>query len=261
MKLSDRRIVLTGAASGIGRALLERLAAYPACIVAADVQPERLAQAARAISSPRAEITTFVCDLSRQESVDALFDCALQAMGGVDLFIANAGLAYYEKIASPDWERLAKIYQINVFSPLYATARMAQLNAGRPYKVVITASAMSHMAVPGYAIYSSTKAALHRFAEGYRYELQDPSTLTLVYPIATRTAFFEVAAGSRQPTHWPTQSPAHVARAIVRGIERDKAAIYPSRLFRLVLFLDRFVPLVRRVVTARDRRQLRRLRG
>ena len=61
-------------------------------------------------------------------------------MGGIDLFIANAGFAYYEKIEKPDWDHLTRIYQLNVFSAIYATEKMQDLNKGRPYKVVMTAS-------------------------------------------------------------------------------------------------------------------------
>jgi len=75
---------------------------------------------------------------------------------------------------------------------------------------------MSFLSVPGYALYASTKAALRGFATAYRHELGPGQRLHLVYPIATRTAFF-AAAGDDTPVPWPSQAPEVVARAIVRG--------------------------------------------
>ena len=123
---------------------------------------------------------------------------------------------------------------------------MVELNNNRPYKVVITASAMGHWALPGYALYSSTKAALHSFATSYRMQLDDPAKLMLVYPIATRTNFFERAGeDSKQiaPTPFPSQTPDYVAKQIIEGIKADRKAVYPSIIFRIVKFLNRFLPI------------------
>ncbi len=244
MDLADKHIILTGAASGIGRALLELLVEYPAHILAVDVNAEGLQATCNEIllTSHPATITPYVCDLSTAENVDRLFEHAIQALGRIDLFIANAGFAYYEQIEVPDWEHLERIFRVNVFNTLYTIEKMQSLYGDEPYKVVVTASAMAHLAVPGYAIYSATKAALHRFADGYRWQMKNPRKLMLVYPIATRTGFFE-AAGEGVPSAWPSQEPETVARAILRGIRRDRKSVSPSFLFSLVLFLDRFLPV------------------
>lgn len=255
MQIESQRIILTGAASGIGRALLEQLAAYPAQILAVDRQqigPENLPHQAKA------QITPYVCDLGQPQAVDALFQAAIETLGGIDLFIANAGFAYYERLGDPDWEHIERIYRVNVFSPLYAAQKMRQLNAGRPYKVVITASAMGRLALPGYALYSSTKAALHRFAEAYAYELDDPHSLVLVYPIATRTGFFGAAAAETAPQPWPAQTSQQVAAAILRGIQREAPAIYPSRLFQVFIALCGPLPFLRRLEQAIEARRFRR---
>lgn len=254
MQIAGKRIVLTGAASGIGRALLEKLARYPVQVLAADRDQAGLD--ALAVTGP-AQIRTFSGDLGQPLVVDALFAEASQSMGGIDLFIANAGIPYYEQIDQPDWDHIERIFRINVFSPIYAAEKMRALHGGRPYKVVITASAMGQLGLAGYALYGSTKAALHRFAESYRYELGDPRSLALVYPIGTRTAFFGAAAVRPAPQPWPTQTPEHVAQAMVRGIERDQLAIYPSLFFRLFMALP-WLPLVEQALEAwRFRRWLK----
>jgi short-subunit dehydrogenase len=223
MNIDKTRIVLTGAASGIGEALLAQLAAYDAQILAVDINPVELSPA-------KATLHTHTADLTDSAEMDSLFQIALEKMGGVDIFIANAGFAYFEKIDKPDWEHIERIYRLNVFSPIYALQKMAALNPRSPYCVVMTASAMAKWALPGYALYSSTKAALDSFADAFRYELEPNGRLMLVYPIATRTNFFKTA-NDDTPVPWPTQAPEVVARAIISGIERNKNAVFPSVLF------------------------------
>ncbi len=238
MKLDGTNIVLTGAASGIGRALLELLVQFPTQIFAVDKDPAGL----HTLPTGQATIFPYPCDLGQPSAVDALFETATRQMGAIDLFVANAGFAYYEKISEADWGHLEQIYRVNVFSPLYALEKMQTLNAGRPHKTVITASAMSFLGLPGYALYGSTKAALHRFAEAYRFEMDDPRQLMLVYPIGTRTNFFGAAAQNHAaPQTWPSQAAEQVARAILRGIQHDQQMVFPFPAFRVVLALP---PLV-----------------
>jgi len=244
MNIPNQRIILTGAASGIGRALLELLAQYPVHILAVDINAAALETTCaelRRAACP-ATITPYGCDLSSAQNIDRLFEHATQTLHRITLFIANAGFAYYEQIETPDWNHIERIFRVNVINTIYTLEKMQAISGDKPYKVVVTASAMAHLAVPGYALYSASKAALHRFADGYRWQMKDPRQLMLVYPIATRTGFFE-AAGEAVPAAWPRQQPETVARAILRGIRRDDKSVSPSFLFSLVLFLDRFLPV------------------
>lgn len=256
MQLDNKRIVLTGGASGIGRALLQLLAGYSVQIIVADVNQIALQSTIDAVPSQNAILTPYIADLSQQQNVDTLFDYAVEKMGGIDLFIANAGYAYYEKIEQPDWDHIVCIYQLNVFSTIYSAEKMKALNTGQSYKVVMTASSIGHLPLPGYAIYSGTKAALHRFAEAYRYELEDPTSLMLVYPIATRTNFFNTA-GDEVPVMWPNQTAEVVAKAVIRGIERDRTSVYPSGLFRLFRISERILPFIRNILQGWEYRRFK----
>lgn len=249
MDLNGKRVVLTGAASGIGRALFDRLLPERVQLVAADLNISTLPT-----TSPN--IHLYACDLSEQQNVDALFDFACEKMGGIDVFIANAGFAYYERIAAPDWEHIDRIFRLNVYSPLYSAEKMAELHrvASTPYTVVITASAMSHLALPGYALYAATKAANHRFAEGYRFEMPPNGHLMLVYPIATRTRFFATAANAA-PVPFPSQTPEYVAARILSGLQRDAQAVYPSVLFIVYNWLCGIFPPLRPIQHSISARQ------
>ncbi|MEW6441874.1 MAG: hypothetical protein AB1640_13145 [bacterium] len=98
-------------------------------------------------------------------------------------------------------------------------------------------SAVGRMAPEGYSLYASTKAALDRFAEGYRREMDPHAHLLLAYPLATRSDFYRRAGGP--PIPWPSQTPEQVARAMVKGITRDKESIYASSLLTVMLAANR----------------------
>jgi short-subunit dehydrogenase len=244
MKINQACTIITGAASGIGLALLQRLSASGARIVAADIRKEPLEQICSQLAGVYRDIIPFVGDLSIKEQVDDLFTYAQSTFGNIDLFIANAGFPYYELLRVANWNHIEQIFQLNVFSPIYSFQKMRQLQPNGKWKLVIVASAMGLMAMPGYALYSATKAALHRFSEGIRLEMDNQQQLMVVYPITTRTGFFK-AAGGDPPVPWPSLSPESVADCIVRGIRNDRREVMPSRLFALILFLNRFQPFIR----------------
>jgi uncharacterized protein len=252
MELDSKRIVLTGASSGIGKELLEMLLAHDVTVTVGDLAPKKVKKHRNVIS--------LECDVSKPREVDGLFKKAIKAMGGIDIFIANAGFAYYEKIECEDWQHIEKIYRTNFMSPVYALEKMEILNKGREYMMVITASAMGKLALPGYALYSSTKAALDSFTSAYRYEHDGRGIVSVVYPIATKTEFFRTA-GKGIPVAWPTQSPATVAKAIIRGIRKNRKRIFPSRLFYAMMTINRVLPFILYLYTKLEQNKLKRWLG
>jgi len=117
MDLVNKKIVLTGAASGIGLTLLNLLARQQVQILAVDVNEEALKTVCNDLLQSTkdsntikvAKVAPYVCDLSAPENVDKLFDIAVALLGGIDLFIANAGFAYFEQIEKTDCARIEKI--------------------------------------------------------------------------------------------------------------------------------------------------------
>ncbi len=95
---------------------------------------------------------------------------------------------------------------------------------------------MAKVAIPGYAFYGATKAALDRFEDAYRFEMKDLGNLSLVYPIATKTNFFNRSVDASQKNivvPFPVQMPEAVAEAMIKGILTNKTHIYPSTLFQI----------------------------
>jgi len=234
MDIDGKKIVLTGASSGIGKEILKDLARYDADIIA-------VARNVDKIPKINDRVIPYQCDVSSKENVDTLFEYALKTFGRIDIFIANAGFAYCEEISNPDWEHIERIYNTNVTSPIYSFEKMKSINTGNEYSVLITCSAVSKVALPGYALYCSTKAAIHSFANTYRYEKNDKGHLSIIYPIATSTNFWETAA-NQVPVPWPVQSAEKVAESVIKGIEKNRKSINPSKLFTTLAVLNRIFP-------------------
>jgi short-subunit dehydrogenase len=232
MQIDGKRIVITGASSGIGKETLLQIVRFSNVkVIAADLNPEQI---------PKYDtVTSLKVDVSNTDELDALIQSANEKMGGIDIFFANAGFAYYERIPSADWKRMDRIYKTNVFSPIYTVTKL-NTSQTMPFLFIVTASAMSHLPLPGYALYSSTKAGVNSFMQSYRYELKKGNRIMVVYPIATRTKFFDTA-GKQVPVPFPSQEPKTVAKKIIQGIKRNANSVYPSKIFRLTQFFDRFL--------------------
>ena len=233
MNLDNKNIVITGAASGIGLSILTALSQkYQVKIVATDLNPFD--------HSIPPNVHIHQGDISTEKGVDELFEFAKEKLGSIDLFIANAGFAYYEQTEKENWQHIDRIYRCNTFSPIYSSHKMARLNQGREYGILITASFMGKFSLPGYSLYSSTKAALLSWADAYRREKDDQGHIMMLCPVATKTHFFDTTA----PVPWPTQTASDVSAAAIKGVLANKALIYPSKLSVLTLLLNWAFPLV-----------------
>lgn len=236
MQLAGKKVVITGASWGIGYELSK-------CLLDEGCKVLGVARNMANNDIVHPDFLKLDMDVSNSEGVDKVFDFALEEWGGIDIFIANAGYAFYEKLGAPDWGHYHKAFDLNVFSPFYSAQKMKELYPNSPYNVMITASAMGFVSLPGYSMYSATKAALRAFADSYRYELDKGQKLQIVFPIATKTNFFKAAGDI--PMSWPYQSALTVARKMTKALKSGKENVQPSAtLYFFKLFSALFPPIV-----------------
>ena len=251
--IKDKNIVITGASSGIGLETLKLLAKGKGNrILAVARNPEKLEGLA-------SNVYPFKADVSSKEGVDAIFAKAVELFGKIDLFYANAGYPYYELYDYVDWDRIERIFNTNTLSPIYTYAKYLEHIGDGEGHLAMTISAMGQMAMPGYAIYGATKFGLEGFREGIRLEMPKNLKLTCLYPVATATNFFKVAAdGKKVDKPFPVQKPSIVAKKMVKALEKEKEIVFPCGLFLFAKVLMTAVPPVRSFYWGVERKKFER---
>lgn len=251
MDINGKNIILTGASSGIGLEVLKQLSRHESVKIIA------VARNTSPIPPKEGVVYPYSCDVSNKEGVDKLFLFAETIFDKVDLFIANAGFAYIEKLSSPDWDHIEQIFSLNTISPIYSLEKQIEFNKTGSSFFVSISSAVSTVALPYYSLYCSTKAAIRQFMKTYRFEQSQCVHTMTVYPVATRTEFFKKALDNTSPPlPFPTQSPITVAKAIIRGIEKDKTSVSPSAVFRLFNYAGNIFPPTFSIYSLLEKRKL-----
>ena len=252
---ASSRALVTGASKGIGRALAEALAARGAAVGLVARGAEEL-EALAAQLGPRAVVLP--CDVGDAAQVADAVERFATAAGGLDLAIANAGVAHYGRFEDQDPELHERMTRINWLGTVHtARAALPHLRAGGGGGLVIVSSGAALRTFPEAAVYGATKAAQRALAEGLRHELAGSGvSVTTVYPgeIMSELHAHEKAT---MPAwyHGDTRAadPADLARAVLDGVEAGRASVAFPREVRL-LALNAVAPgLVDRL--------LRRLRG
>lgn len=246
--ISGKNIVLTGCNSGIGLEVLKLLYKNNK-VLCVDKNTDVLEK----IESDN--IIVLQKDVSTKEAVDEIFEKAQESFDFIDIFYANAGYPYYEELNYVDWDRIRRMFETNVFSPIYSYQKYAEYLSGRKGIFAITVSAIGKMAMPGFTLYSASKFAMQGFQEGLRLELPKNIQLTCLYPVATDTGFFKAANEIEFKKPFPVQKPDVVARKMVAGIENGKNTVSPCVLFGISQQLMKFCPVVKTTYLALEKRK------
>ena len=251
--ISNKNIVVTGASSGIGKSILGELVAQ---------EGNRIIAAARGadkITGYGDNVIPFSCDLSTKEGVDALFAKAEEVFDKIDIFFCNAGAPYYERYDYEDWNRIQRIFDLNTVSHIYTYSKYLNHLNGRDGRLVYTISAMGEMAIPGYALYAATKFAMKGFQQAIRDETPENLQISCIYPVSTKTNFFNVGGGGRKmEPPFPVQAPDKVAKAVVKGVDKDKDHIYPCPVYLPSKILMNAVPPVKKLYIRAQKGKLHR---
>ncbi len=249
--ITGKNIVLTGCNSGIGLEVLKLLIEGKNRVLCVDKDIDVLN------SYKNESVIVMQKDVSSKEAVDEIFEKAEELFDFIDIFYANAGYPYYEEMNYVDWDRVARMFETNVYSPIYSYQKYAEYLNGRKGVFAVTISAIGQMAMPGFTIYSASKFAMEGFQQGIRYEKPDNIQLTCLYPVATNTNFFKAANEIEFKKPFPVQQPDVVARKMVKGIESGKDTVSPCILFGISKKLMSFVPPVKTVYMALEMRKFK----
>jgi NAD(P)-dependent dehydrogenase (short-subunit alcohol dehydrogenase family) len=168
-QLRGKRVLVTGAARGIGAALAEKLASHGVRIALVGLEPETMAAVAE-----RCGEGTFVaeCDVSNSEQVTAAIDAAAEALGGLDVVVANAGIAAGGPLAIQDLRSWERVIEINLLGVMYTDrAALPHLQRSGGYLLNI-ASTAAVLRAPGMTAYCAAKAGVEALSDCLRIETQ-----------------------------------------------------------------------------------------
>jgi len=241
MELRGKVVVVTGAASGIGEALAQQLAALGARLVLCDVDGVLLQSVVGALGLPAATVIAKVVDVADEAALQALAQRVAAEMGGADIVINNAGVALSSSIEGMTMADAHWLMNINFWGVVHGCrAFLPQLRLKPQALVVNLSSIFAMVSMPTQSIYNASKAAVRGFSDALRLELSDSAVGVLcVHPGGIRTRIAELArvgdialmkmSADEMRSNFELKlartSAAEAARQIVRAIERDRTRL------------------------------------
>jgi NAD(P)-dependent dehydrogenase (short-subunit alcohol dehydrogenase family) len=240
MRYQGRVAVVTGAGSGIGRALTYALTQDGAHVAASDIDNANLAETQALCRS--GQVSVYQVDVADREAVCGYAEDVRRDLGPASMVFNNAGVDLFASVADMSWKDFDWLVGINIGGVVSGTkAFLPQLiesgTAQRPARLVNLSSAFGLIAVPYQGAYSTSKFAVRGFTEALRQEMvmeRHPVTVHCVHPGVVRTNFGtnmrtaatedpEVAA--KYFGRMALTSPEKAARVILRGAEKNRARI------------------------------------
>lgn len=246
-KLNDKRVIITGASSGIGRALAIQMAAEGCKLVINARREDRLQELAAEIGAADGACVIVVGDVTEKAVRARMIAAAQENFGGLDILINNAGIGAMGRFDEASEERLRQIFEVNFFAVAeFIRESLPVLKAGHEPVIVNLSSVLGHRAVPLKSEYCATKFAIHGLSDAIRAELTgDGIDLLLVSPSTTDSEFFDAAIDDPTKRDWKkggAMSPEVVASRTIRAIKKRRHEIILTFGGRILVWLDRMIP-------------------
>jgi short-subunit dehydrogenase len=248
--------VVTGAASGIGRALAIQLAERGAHLALVDVSEAGLVEVARETASESRRVTTHVCDVADADRMTALVEEVGARHGRVDLLVNNAGVSVTAPLETHSLEDFRWIVGVNFWGVVHGCKlflpllRRAAAESGEAH-IVNLSSMFGLIGLPTQSSYCATKFAVRGFSEALWAELRDAKIgVTSVHPGGVRTNIVresrtaDPVAKQQMVERFEkrTMDPAEAARRILRAVERNELRAVICREARVADWAKRLAP-------------------
>ncbi|MCZ6514497.1 MAG: SDR family NAD(P)-dependent oxidoreductase, partial [Acidobacteria bacterium] len=238
--MSDEKIFLTGASSGIGWALAVHWARPGTTLGLVARRAERLTTLQSSLRESGATVFTYARDVSDCEGMKDAADSFLADAGGITTVVANAGIGGPDRLAEGSAERAARIISVNVQGVIHTIAPfIPSLMAQKHGRIVTVGSVAGFRGMPGRAVYNASKAAVKTLMDGYRIALRRHGIrVTTICPGFVKT---ELTAKNTFAMPFVIEA-SEAARLIVKAVARGrKTYVFPWQ-WRLLLPLIVRVP-------------------
>ncbi len=230
--------VVTGAASGIGRALALELARRGARLAISDVDVTGLAETEALVKAIGAEVRSDTLDVSQRELVLTYADAVAEHFGAVNLVFNNAGIAFTGSVEQMSFKDIDRVMDVDFWGVVNGTkAFLPHLVASGDGHVVNISSIFGLFAAPTQSAYNAAKFAVRGFTESLRQEMINggrPVKVTCVHPGGIKTNIARNGEQVEGRDHdelassfdkMARTSPAKAANVILKGVEKNKARV------------------------------------
>src|SRR3981189_1297856 len=245
MPLEQKLVLVTGAGSGIGRALCVEAANRGMAVALCGRRQEAL-EATRTLLGNGTGHLIIPADITRPEDRSVIVDRIRNGRGALDILVNNAGIVEGGPLETVGDDALARTFQTNVMAPMALTRDlMPLLVAAKPSRVVNVGSIFGDIAYPQFSGYSASKFALRGFSNALRREWKQTGIgVTYAAPRTTRTdaavAFDELIARGNMTVDAPTQ----VARQIWWSVASGRDSSYAPAPERIYVLVQRIFPQI-----------------
>ena len=251
--ITGKTVYITGGTRGIGLAAARAVAARGAHVLLLSRAPDAvaLAEVACARASADQRVAHLCIDVADRAAVASTIARALTEFGAPDVLIHGAGIGSAREFSEMEFEEFDRVMRVNLYGSRHMVEAVlpAMLHRGRG-KIVLVGSMGGYVPVYGYTAYGTSKFAVVGFAQCLRYELKPRGVDVACFcpgevetpGLADERLVVHPAARALKSIGGTIGADA-AARALIRGIERDRFLIVPSLRVRIVHWLFRLTPL------------------
>lgn len=248
--MNGKVIMITGASSGIGKALAFEAAKRKAILVLAARNKEKLAEVAKQLKQQNVEVMTATVDVSIEEDCRLLVENAVERFGRIDVLINNAGISMRALFADTSLTVIRQLMDTNFWGTIHCTKFALPYLIKSKGSVVGVSSIAGYKGLPGRTGYSASKYAIHGFLEALRIEnLKKGLHVLIACPgfTASNIRNTALAADGSQQGESPRNeakmmSAEEVAKHILNAVEKRKRSLVLTSQGKLTVFLNKFFP-------------------
>lgn len=246
----NKVVVITGASSGIGEALVYEFASHGNTIVLASRNIEKIQELARKIKTDKVNTLAIETDVRKEEDCKNLIEETINHFGRIDILINNAGISMRSMFQELDLEVMKKLMDTNFWGCVYCTKYALPHIIESKGSIVGVSSIAGYLGLPARTGYSSSKYAMHGFLNSLRIEnLHQPIHIMIACPSFTATNIRKTALNSKgipqgeSPREESSMMSAEkVAKIIFKAIKRRKRTVIISLTGKLSIFLNKIMP-------------------
>jgi short-subunit dehydrogenase len=253
--LRDRSVLITGASSGIGRAIAEHAGSQGARVALVARRDEELRVVAERVQMLGGQAHVIICDVANRPAALESVARAESLLGGVDVAVINAGVGRHRMFVEHDLDDAERMLGVNVLGALYFAHALAprMLSRGEGW-LVFMASIAGLLPIPGEAVYSASKFALVGLGEALSMELDPHVHVLTVCPGAVNTDFVRPDELDRMPeaARRTAIGPEEVARATFEALAEGRTRVIVPAKLGVAVALRGVMPGFVRGATARE---------